>query len=178
MDAVEREPYFRAFEVCKHTSSTNQFVFVPVCKANQLYYGTWRCLWNLTDWRMLICVSLGDTPLWDLKIKTHCVILCQISKHTGLTSKRNCIVESQKFGCLQFLQMKSQYFVDVMEFEPACPQKSHRTKTSTSAWGKKVNLLLCSELLKVWVVIDKTSFVCQWRENLGGIEVFRVQCIN
>lgn len=59
MDVVEREPYSRAFEVCKHTSLTNPFTFVPVYNANQLYYGTWRCLWNLADWHVNMCISWG-----------------------------------------------------------------------------------------------------------------------
>lgn len=176
-DVVEREPYFRAFEVCKHTYLTNPFSFVLVCKANQLYRGTWRCLWNLDHWHMLICVSLVF-PSVGFKIKTHGVILWIISKHIGLTFKRYCVVESQKFGYFQFPQMKNQYLCDVMEFGSACPQISHRTKTSTKTWRKRVSLPLCSELLKVWVVIDKRNCLYQLWDNLWGTEVFKVQCIN
>lgn len=125
VDVVVRELYFRAFEVHKHASLTNLFIFVPVCKANQLYSGTWISLWNLANWHMLISWA---HPSMGFKIKTHCVILWLISKHIRLTSKRYCAVESLKFRCVQFPQMKNQYLVDVMEFDPLVPRYLIGTK--------------------------------------------------
>lgn len=80
---VEREPCFKAFEVCEHISSTNPFTLVPVCKGNQLYYEAWSSLWVLTDWQNtrlnMWCVFVWDTPIRNLKINTCCVILWLIS---------------------------------------------------------------------------------------------------
>lgn len=51
-------------------------------------------------------------------------------------------------------------------------QISHRNQTYTKTQGKRVSLPSCSDLLKIWVVTDKMSCLCQSWENLRETEVF------